>query len=271
MNAMLPVPSSDPVSGEVVVVLDRPAAEKLDGRIRRLVGQVDGQLGQVSRLLDDARRGQIHQTLGFTSWPAYVADVLGGTLQLSGDARQAMVELMSSEGMSLRAIATATGVSKDTVSRDLAQVSHDETPAALPHPSATPATVTGLDGKAHPRHRPAPTPTTTRRRAPFPGQFSGGVAGLERIVNNLEKLTGDDRFRDFARSDAGAVSQGSLRRYIAALQAVADQFPEPSAAVPPGDTPMRGGEVHGPITPNRSGLSPVATWASTESCWQTTP
>lgn len=251
------------VHAEVVVVLDQPAAEKLDGRIRRLVKQVDDQLSQVRRLLDEACRGQIHQTLGFTSWTAYVADVLSGTLELSGDTRRDIHHLMADEGMSLRAIATATGVSKDTVSRDLAQVSHDETPA-----EAAPATVTGLDGKMHPRHRPAPTRTNKHRRAPLPDQFGVVVAGLKHNVNSLEKLIKDDRFRDFAESNVGHVRRHSLLRSIAALQAVADQFPDAGQC---DDTPVRVGEVRASTARNGSGLLPTATSPNVENLTETTP
>ncbi|POX87615.1 hypothetical protein C3473_28295 [Mycobacterium kansasii] len=221
------------VHGEIVVMLDRPAAEKLDGRIRRLATATGEQLVRVGHLLDEAKAGRVHEVLGYPSWPAYVADALGGTLQLSGEARQAMVALMSSEGMSLRAIATATGVSKDTVSRDLAEVSHDETPAGQPQPSAT---VTGLDGKAHPRHRPAPIPTPVSKprrppRKPIGATFSVAHQDMEKAVAKLRQIADDDRFGKFARESASDDDGGYLARWridaaIAALQEVRDRFPE---------------------------------------------
>ena len=113
---------------EVLLPLDKHKAEMLDGRIRRLAKQAGEQLVQVGRLLDDAQAGRVHETLGFPSWTAYVADALGGQLQLSSEARQAMVALMSGEGMSVRAIASATGVSESTVARDIDEVSHNGTP-----------------------------------------------------------------------------------------------------------------------------------------------
>lgn len=150
---------------EVLVPLDRAQAEKLDGRIRRLAKQAGDQLVQVGRLLDEAKAGRIHEALGFASWTAYVADSLGGTLQLSGAARQAMVELMAGEGMSVRAIASATGVSKSTVSNDLAQVSNHWTPQMdsddsgvqpLDTSSEKPDVVTGIDGKTYTKPKPKP-------------------------------------------------------------------------------------------------------------------
>lgn len=199
---------------EVVVMLDRPAAEKLDGRIRRLVAQVYDQQAQVRRLLDEARRGHIHRALGFTSWTAYVADVCSGTLELSGEVRRTMVALMSSEDMSLRAIATATGVSKDTVSRDLAKVSHDETPAG-----AVPATVTGLDGKTHPRHRPAPR-EPRQPRPSLRGNYTSDVTPLRRALRGVpdhvaqfDKFADDERFCEWLVGNDSRVAD--VRREIA--------------------------------------------------------
>lgn len=193
---MSALPASAPV-GEVLVPLTRDEADRLDKRLRLMAGSAREGMEKVGRLLDEAKAGRVHEVLGYPSWPAYVADALGGTLHLSRDARQAMVALMSSEGMSLRAIATATGVSKDTVCRDLAQVSHDETPAGQPQPSATPGTVTGLDGKAHPRHRPAPTPTNASKprrppRKPIGATFSVAHQDMEKAVAKLRQIADDE-------------------------------------------------------------------------------
>lgn len=113
---------------EVLVPLGVQDAERLDRRIRLMAQTTRENFEKVGRLLDEAKQGRVHEALGFKSWTAYVADALGGQLQLSGEARQAMVQVLAGEGMSVRAIATATGVSKSTVDRDLAQVSHDGTP-----------------------------------------------------------------------------------------------------------------------------------------------
>jgi hypothetical protein len=164
---------------DVLVPLDEGKAKILDGRIRRLAKQAKEQLVQVRRLLDEAKAGRVHETLGYPSWTAYVADALGGQLQLSGEARQAMVHLMAGEGMSVRAIASATGASKSTVAHDLDPVSHNGTPTngtanseasqtGTPEPDADmshngtpdtgeppePATVTGLDGKTYAKPKP---------------------------------------------------------------------------------------------------------------------
>lgn len=180
------------VEHEVLVPLNVQDAERLDRRIRLMAQTTRENFEKVGRLLDEAKNGRLHEALGFKSWTAYVADALGGQLQLSGEARQAMVQVLAGEGMSVRAIATATGVSKSTVDRDLAQVSHDGTPvsadvsesgvpqrdtsevvdaladgdAALADElsaalqDSEPATVTGIDGKTYtkPKRKPKRKP-----------------------------------------------------------------------------------------------------------------
>jgi len=62
---------------------------------------------------------------------------------LSKEQRASIFADMRSDGMSLRAIAEVTGVSKDTVRRELAGVAF-----------ATPEGVTGRDGKSYPAQQP---------------------------------------------------------------------------------------------------------------------
>ncbi|TQK27891.1 hypothetical protein [Arthrobacter sp. SLBN-53] len=175
---------------EVLVPLGVQDAERLDKRIRLMAQTTRENFEKVGRLLDEAKQGRVHEALGFKSWTAYVADALGGQLQLSGEARQAMVQVLAGEGMSVRAIATATGVSKSTVDRDLAQVSHGGTPdvagapdSAVPQrdtsdvvealadgdaaladeltdalKNAKPSTVTGVDGKTYTKQKRKPKP-----------------------------------------------------------------------------------------------------------------
>ena len=222
---------------EVLVPLDRHKAEVLDGRIRRLAKQAGEQLVQVGRLLDEAQAGRVHETLGFPSWTAYVADALGGQLQLSGEARQAMVQLMAGEGMSVRAIASATGSSKSTVARDLEEVSHNGTPdsdAEVSHdgtpddgPSVEPATVTGLDGKQYRKSKPQPQPkdkgdkSAPRRRRPNVRKFvedlmiqmnafAGGLGDIDPAEVNAEELRDDLNEIDDAL--------GALRKFVDAVR-----------------------------------------------------
>lgn len=112
--------------------IDLSAAKRLDNRIRLMAATVRENLTKIAALVEEAKSGQIHVALGFASWTAYLADALGGQLELTTESRRAVVELMAGEGMSQRAIAQAVGVSQKTVDRDLdkaTQVSHGDSPA----------------------------------------------------------------------------------------------------------------------------------------------
>ena len=159
---------------DVVTPLDRAAAERLDKRIRLMGTTMRDNLVKIEALLIDAKAGQIHLTLGFESWTGYVADALGGQLEMNTESRRAVVELLAGEGMSQRAIAKAVGVSQKTVDRDLDRVSHHGSPDGADQlgrevTENEPAVVTGLDGKQHPaKHKPIKatrlTPLQRQRR-----------------------------------------------------------------------------------------------------------
>lgn len=229
---------------DVLVPLDQHSAERLDKRLRLMAGTARDNFEKVGRLLDEAKRGQVHEVLGFKSWTAYVADAVGGQLQLSGDARQAMVGMLAGEGMSVRAIAAATGVSKSTVDRDLAQVSHDGTGVIETDPKVgvpqrdtletvsdeAPA-VTGLDGKSYskPKRKPKPSPNggapkdgapgKPDRRVQVPTAYREKVKSLTPIINELVALTTDPRWEKattrFSHQDRIAVEE-----HIETLQAL---------------------------------------------------
>ncbi|MGH3556425.1 winged helix-turn-helix domain-containing protein [Mycobacterium sp.] len=255
----LPIAQPETVDGEVLIPLDRPAAEKLDGRIRRMAGATREHFEKVGRLLDDARAGQVHDVLGFPSWPTYVADALGGNLQLSGDSRREIVALMSDAGMSVRGISAATGVPKSTVADDVAkvslaeQVSENRTPdpdadgriGPAPDPvdpfganvddDPEPPT-TGTDGKTYPRKPKKPkklAPSDSERRAAFRNDMSRKADAAAVAVEKLYWLAtrdGGDPFADYSRRKtvAAANVRKQLVHSIDYLRTLLDQLPEPS-------------------------------------------
>jgi transposase-like protein len=214
---------------EVLIPLSPQDATRLDKRLRLMAGTARQNFEKVGRLLDEAKAGRVHDVLGYKSWPAYVADAVGGQIQLSGDSRVAMVQMLAGEGMSVRAIATATGVSKSTVDRDLAQVSHDGTGESI-EPSnsgvpqwdtsspgdggdtveepvdATPeARTTGLDGKTYtkPKRKPRakretnpdPEPEPVKERRPqLRTVFRANVEEMERVYQQTHRLGIDPRW-----------------------------------------------------------------------------
>jgi hypothetical protein len=119
--------------------LSRDAAVQLDEQIC-VVAEGAGQcLDNLANMLATAEAGQIHQALGFDSWLEYVADRLKPIIKsLSRGELSTLSAGLHEAGMSVRAIAEATGQSKSTVGRQVSQ-------------SGTDGNVIGLDAKRYPR------------------------------------------------------------------------------------------------------------------------
>jgi len=137
-----------PVDAEVVSLLDEPAAKKLDTRIRLTAGTVRDNFAKLQDYVHEAKVGEIHRPLGFLSWTAYLADVFGGQpLLVDREQRRELVEYLSGEGMSVRAIASTTGAARNTVRDDLRRADNEVG-------QLDPPEVTGLDGKKYKPKRP---------------------------------------------------------------------------------------------------------------------
>lgn len=254
---------------DVLVPLGQMEAERLDKRLRLMAGTTRENFEKVGRLLDEAKAGQVHAVLGFKSWTAYVADAVGGQLQLSRDSRAAMVAMLAGEGMSLRAISEATGVSKSTVANDLAQVSNSWTPEAdsgvqvldtsqeaagdTNHAAAQPdrddvvqsgppaehssETVTGLDGKSYAKPpKPAPKPKADGApQAPNPRKVVERIAPrIESMVAALDGLDPNEVDGDAIRDKVDIIrdSLGKITTFV-------DKVLPPKPAQPIVDDPAR--------------------------------
>ncbi|SLF30391.1 Uncharacterised protein [Mycobacteroides abscessus subsp. bolletii] len=219
---------------EVVQPLSREDAEQLDKRIRLAAGQFVADWVKFQGLIDDARRGQVHLTLGYPSWTAYVAEVGQDLLSLptaNAEVRHEVLEWLSSTGMSLRAIAQVAGLSKSTVGRELSAVpsgtpadsagsdpntardniaaSTNAHPDQSAVPNGTPAEeqkTVGLDGKEYrkpkPRKKPEPKPVDEKpadaapaaRAVQIPTAYREIVGGFTRPIEDLFALTRDPRW-----------------------------------------------------------------------------
>lgn len=103
---MSPTDQLTVVDAEVVPAMDRDAAHRLDSRIRLLAGSVADNLTKLTDLIATAQAGQIHLTLGFKSWPAYLASALSKLkMVMNTEARRELVDVLTDAGMSQRAIA----------------------------------------------------------------------------------------------------------------------------------------------------------------------
>lgn len=187
------------MSEAVKYVMDVPSARRLTERIRLNCIAVRDGVEKLQALLDEAKEGNVHVALGYPSWPAYVADVMGDEpLRLSRDDRREIVGYLTGEGMSTRAIGSVLGVSAMQVSRDREQPASGVTnvtpgsdqhvypqnaPTAVnrstgevidaeaiedtrPAPVVAPRPVTGLDGKAYTDGRKYTRPALTPQPQP---------------------------------------------------------------------------------------------------------
>lgn len=105
-------------------------ARKITERLRLQATNYQEAREKVIATLVEARDGGAAELLGYVSWTAYMADVLGDApLRLERDARQELVAELSAAGMSTRAIAPIVGVGIGTVHRDIEAGVPNGTPA----------------------------------------------------------------------------------------------------------------------------------------------
>ncbi len=177
----------------MTTAVDLPAmsehdARKLTERIRVTAHNYTEAKAKLLELVQQAKDGGAHVALGYKSWTAYLAEVLGDEpLRLARDDRQEMVKVLSAEGMSTRAIAPIVGANHNTVARDLIGVSNE-----TPEP---PASVQGIDGKTYTRPEPQPAPTEPPKpkRRPITDQSSEAGWELAKAVERIERIIADDR------------------------------------------------------------------------------
>jgi transposase-like protein len=150
------------------------------------------------QLIREAYTSRTWAVLGYDTWDAYCTAEFGETrLRLPREERQEVVASLRDSGLSVRAIASATGLSRGTVSNSLNEVS------SFGH---LPSQVTGTDGKTYTVTRepevvdaelvdePAPSEPPKQKRRPLPEAFTDAGRDLTRAAERLARLTEDDRF-----------------------------------------------------------------------------
>jgi len=176
------------------------------------------------QLIKHAYLGRAWSALGYSSWDDYCTQEFGTSrLRLPREERQEVVSSLREIGMSVRAIAAATGHSKNTINDDVRQVSQSGTPDLEPYRAPEPR-VTGTDGKSY-----SPQPTRTPNRPALPPQFQSAANDLGRAIARIEKLATDDRYR----ANRGAISDlcvPEFRRAFQVLQDLLDDLGEDDGA-----------------------------------------
>jgi transposase-like protein len=147
----------DVQTGEVVTVLSVEQA-------RTLTDQIAFGLGGMWQLVKQAYEGRAWVALDYPSWDEYCDNEFGATyIRLPREDRQEAVNSLRESGLSIRAIAAATGSSVGTVHSDIAGV-QNRTPEGPSEPDVAPpagdsSKTKGLDGKQYEQKRqPADDP-----------------------------------------------------------------------------------------------------------------
>lgn len=185
--------------------MSEDAARRITERIRIVAVTFAESRQKLIDLVQEAKEGHAHIALGYASWTAYLAEVLGEEpLRLARDERRDMVQLLAAEGMSSRAIAPIVGANHNTVARDIASVSND-----------TDRTVHSMDGiaRTYTRKPSAPTPDEPidfpvinaqpyqhiekagHRADPITKQYTSAIVQLNEALETLQRLHRNDRFK----------------------------------------------------------------------------
>lgn len=177
------------------------AAERRAERIRLTATSFMEARDKMSSLLVEAQREGDHETMGYRSWPEYIAALFSDTplMRLSRDERKVIVADLAEQGMSSRAIAPVVGASRDTVQKDIRSSGRN-----LPDAPRTVKSIDGIERTFHPR--PATTPTTAAHdtgenaddRKPkaeaITAQFNSAVVDLNRLMDRLHRITEQDAY-----------------------------------------------------------------------------
>ncbi|GAA4928938.1 hypothetical protein GCM10023224_05390 [Streptomonospora halophila] len=119
-------------------------------RARELTDRIKIAVDATWALITEAYTTRAWAALGYDSWDAYCAEEFGAArLKLPREERQEVVGSLRDAGLSIRAIASATGSSKTTVTGDLSQI-------------GTPDTTTGTDGRSYSARGYEPTDNSAR-------------------------------------------------------------------------------------------------------------
>jgi hypothetical protein len=168
------------VDPNIIEPLSLEAAQSVDRKLRLHVeltnmhlSQAHQEIYQLRYYVDKAKRGNVDTTLGFPSWPAYIADVFK-IKNLAAKKRRELGWWLSDQGLSQRVIGDVLGVDQSTVSRDLRDA------------DASPEPVTGRDGKTYKRKPPRPAKRADGDDADLLNLFG---AMLEQVFDHLDELT----------------------------------------------------------------------------------
>jgi hypothetical protein len=173
------------MSAVTIQTMSEHDATKLTEKIRITAHNYADARQKLQEYVTEAKAGNAHLALGYASWTAYLAEVLGEEpMRLARGERQEMVQMLSAEGMSTRAIAPIIGATEGTVRNDLRAGAKNYAPE-----------IEGMDGKTYARPELSPEPAAPApKRRPLTDQSSEAGWDLAKSVEKIERIITDDRF-----------------------------------------------------------------------------
>ena len=228
---------------------------------RELTDRIKVGVEAIWELVKQAYQSRAWVALGYDSWDDYCTREFGTSrIRLPREERQEVVASMREIGMSTRAIASATGISQKTASREL---------AAARESNDSPVPVTGTDGKTYaprpqPQSEPEPElpqatalpqsdldelnaePPTWQpaghlrdtdlndlkkektqhdqpRSEAITNQFTSAISDLTRVANRFRRIADDKNFPR-NKEKVAAMHRHDLNRLIGELQTIADEI-----------------------------------------------
>jgi hypothetical protein len=203
---------------ELIEPLSKRKAQALHKKIQTAVGQWHTKRDAVLDLLNEAAAGQIHISLGYKSWPAYLADTVQ-IVPANMEERQELAVAMSAKGLTQRPIAAILGVSQKTIDRDLEGQEFDTD------------TVTNVDGVEVARNKSTVVEETPEevepeapvKRPPIGQDFGEEIGYLQNCVSGLHDVQADDRYTK-ARKRIADKYLNELQEIISELNLVVDDL-----------------------------------------------
>jgi hypothetical protein len=193
-------------------------AEDAEARIERVRQHLSDAMADLVELFN----GRAWITLGYDSWADLCAAQFNGVrISLPRDERAEVVQELSGAGMSTRAIGSALGVGKSTISDDLAGV-RNRTPERDLDPGEV-KTITGLDGKTY---QPAQQPVVVKAHI-ISSEEPKTVVVKARIISEEEKAEEERREQawEWAEQDSMAIAAFSKYAHEIPLQTMRELWP----------------------------------------------
>lgn len=194
-------------------------------------------------LIAEAYQRGAWRALGYSSWDDYCTREFGTSrLRLPREERSETVQSLRDAGLSVRAIAAATGESKSAIARTAgvpngtpgkpleretvtpnfkksAQGTAAPATPAAPAPDAGAAKVQGIDGKQYPAQPAKREP----RRTPLVDTAQQIGWEIRRAAEKLDRLSHDDRF-NANKEEVAARLRGHLEFCVEVCQDLLDAF-----------------------------------------------